>query len=67
MALDLSGTVHIRLQNITNPRINIKKTTFRHIIIKLLKIPEGKKYFGFRGTTITLTVGFSKETMEDRK
>lgn len=60
----------------TPSRKNTKKTTPRHILVRLLKTkdkekilqaPREEQNITYTGTRILLTPNFSSETMEDRK
>ena len=63
------------VQRIPN-KFNLKRTTPRHIIIKLPKIKEkkkilkearGKETVNYKGVPIRLSANFSKETMQTRR
>ena len=63
-------------QRVPNKKMDVKRPISRHIIIKMPKIKDEekilkaageKKLFTYRGVSIRLSAGFSKETLQARR
>lgn len=73
-AMAKTFSLHIQEVQQTPSMINSKKSTLRHIVIKVLKnkeripkVARSKRHVTCTGATISLTADFLSETMEARR